>query len=88
MNNQIVNASRDRLASIEGKLAGALKPVKPSQEFVRHVRERIQFASAPVVADRLHDPNYLMFLLGSVLTVALLIITGTRALFYFIGRIK
>jgi hypothetical protein len=88
MNKQVLDASRDKLALLENHIAGALRPVRPSQEFVQHIRNRMHFAPMPVVANRISTPRYLLLALGGVLTAALLIITGTRALFYLLGRLK
>ena len=86
MRNPLV---QDKLATLENQIARALQPVQPKQEFVQHVRRRIHLAPMPVVAQRLKTtPNQLLLAIGGIVTATLLIITGTRALFYLLGRIK
>jgi len=89
MGTQIINRSSDKLASIETRIAGALKPVSPPQEFVQHVRRRIHLTPIPVAVHRLSTTsNHFLWALGGVFTAALIIITGARALFYLLGRTK
>lgn len=81
-------SKQELIESLEGRLSGALKPVHPSENFVRHVRSRITVATPNVVVARLHDTRMLLIALGGILSFLLVLITGTRALYYLLGRSK
>jgi len=76
----------EMIASLEGKLSRVFQPVAPSERFVDHVRSRISIASPRIVVQRLNDTQYILVVLGGVLSMLLLIITGTRALYYLFAR--
>jgi hypothetical protein len=76
------------IASLEKNLAKTLMPVKPSTDFVRSARKQLHFASPVVVAQRITDKQYVFIAIASVVSIALVVITGVRAIFYFTGRAK
>ncbi len=83
----LMKKSRQELIeSLEGRLSGVLRPVHPSENFVRYVRSRITVAAPNVVIERLHNTRLLLFTLGGILSFLLVLITGTRALYYLLGR--
>ncbi|MEJ5222935.1 MAG: hypothetical protein WHV44_00660 [Anaerolineales bacterium] len=81
-------SKQEIIEALEGSLSGVLKPVHPSETFVRHVRNRISIAPPDIVVERLHDTRMLLVALGGILSFLLVIITGTRALYYLLGRSK
>ncbi len=81
-------SKQEIIESLEGSLSGVLKPVRPSENFVRHVRSRINFVPPNVVVERLHNTRTLLLALGGILSFLLVLITGTRALYYLLGRSK
>lgn len=80
--------TQGNLSPLEMQLASTLKPIKPSPVFIRTTRRRFNIASPTLVAQRLNDKHFLFILLASCFSAALVIITGTRALYYLMGRNK
>jgi hypothetical protein len=72
--------------TMEAQLQAAFKPVKPSREFVKTVKNRINLSSPAVAIRRASNPNSLLIILGSVLSALVLILTVTRALYYLLGK--
>ena len=70
----------------EARLEAAFRPVRPSNNYVQKLRQRIQFKPPVEVAQRLNDRPSLLLILGGVLSVSLLIITFGRAVFYLTNR--
>ena len=71
------------LLDIEERLAGTLKPIRPSQDVVQRLRERIRFPAPEEVASRLRDWQRMFLVFGGVMSGMLVIITIARAFFYF-----
>jgi len=74
------------LDELEAHLAGTLKPVAPPREFVRRLRGRIHFPPREEIVSRLRNWNRWLFVLGGVISGALMILTVARALFHLFGR--
>lgn len=71
------------LLNLEERLAGTLKPIRPSSDVVQRLRERIRFPAPEEVASRLRDWQRMFLVLGGVMSGMLVIITIARAFFYF-----
>ena len=78
--------SERRLEAIEARLAGALRPVAPSQELLQRLRSRIHFPDRHEIASRLRDWKTLMLVLGGVISGAIVLLTFARAVFHLFGR--
>ncbi len=74
------------LDELEAHLAGTLKPVSPSRDFVHRLRVRIQFPPREEIILRLRDWNKLFLVFGGVMSGLLVILTVARALFHIFGR--
>jgi hypothetical protein len=72
------------LLDIEERLAGTLKPIRPSQDVVQRLRERIRFPAPEEVASRLRDWQRMFLVFGGVMSGMLIIITIARAFFYLV----
>lgn len=74
---------------MEAQLANAFRPVRPSHHFVQTVRGRINHITPQVVVARRFDdsPRWLL-VLGGVISGALLLAAGARALFYMLNKSK
>ena len=79
-------ATIENFESLEAHLAGTLRPVTPSRDFVQRLRERVRLPERGVFVNRLRDWNRLFLVFGSVMSGMLLIITVARALYYLVGR--
>lgn len=74
---------QDPLRALEERLAGALRPVHPRHNFVQRLRDRFRRPVPEVAVRRPFDWQFLLLTLGAVISVAVLLITLARALFYF-----
>jgi hypothetical protein len=86
MSKQREEPSLENFESLEAHLAGTLRPVAPSKDFVQRLRERVRLPERGVFVNRLRDWNRLFLVFGSVMSGMLLIITVARALYYLVGR--
>ena len=71
---------------VEARLQAAFQPVRPSRDFAKHMKNRLKLAPPVVVAERMHNPNQMIIILGSVLSALVVIVTLGRALYYLSGR--
>lgn len=76
----------DVILDLESRLAGTLKPIKPSNDLIQRLHERIHFPSAEEIQMRLKDWKRMFVVLGGVMSGLLLTITIARALFHLFGR--
>jgi len=87
MARQTTNSSTDEvLLDLEDRLAGVLKPIRPSNDIVQRLRERIHFPAREEITSRLMDWKRMFLVLGSVMSGLLVAITIARAFFYLAGR--
>jgi len=86
MNNKRDKSSPENFESLEAHLAGTLRPVTPSNEFVQRLRGHIHLPEREVIVSRLRDWNRLFVVFGSVMSGMLLLITVARALYYLVWR--
>lgn len=74
------------LRDLENRLAGALKPIRPSRDIVLRLRERIHFPAREEIELRLRDWKKMFLVFGGVMSGLLVVITVARALFHLVGR--
>lgn len=74
------------LLDLEERLAGTLKPIRPSTDVVQRLRERIHFPARDEITSRLLDWKRMFLVFGGVMSGLLLAITVARAFFYLVGR--
>ncbi len=86
-NNTTSTNNDEILLDIEERLAGTLKPIRPSRDVVQRLRERIRFPARGEITVRLADWKRMFLVFGSVMSGLLVVITVARALFYLVGRI-
>jgi hypothetical protein len=72
------------LLNLEERLAGTLKPIRPSKDVVQRLRERIRFPGPQEVASRLQDWQRMFLVFGGVMSSMLVIITIARAFYFFV----
>ncbi len=71
---------------LEAHLAGALKPMRPSNVTLQRVNRRMRLPNREEIRSRLSDWGRLGLIFGGVLSGMLLLITVARALYYLSGR--
>jgi hypothetical protein len=74
------------LLDIEQRLAGTLKPIRPSRDVVQRLRERLRGPVREEITLRLQDWQRMFLVFGGVMSGMLVLITIARALYYFVGR--
>ena len=72
------------LLNLEERLAGTLKPIRPSKDVVQRLRERIRMPDREEIQLRLGDWQRMFLVFGGVMSGMLVIITIARAFFYFV----
>ena len=76
----------DILLDLEERLAGTLKPIRPSRDLVQRLRERIRFPAREEITLRLRDWQRMFLVFGGVMSGMLALITIARAFYYLVGR--
>ena len=84
--NTTTSNNDEILLDIEERLAGTLKPIRPSRDVVKRLRERIRFPAREEITIRLADWKRMFLVFGSVMSGLLVVITVARAFFYLVGR--
>lgn len=84
--NSTESNSEEILLDIEERLAGTLKPIRPSRDVVQRLRERIHFPAREEITVRLADWKRMFLVFGGVMSGLLVAITVARAFFYLVGR--
>ena len=84
--NTTASTNDEILLDIEERLAGTLKPIRPSRDVVQRLRERIHFPAREEITIRLEDWKRMFLVFGGVMSGLLVVITVARALFYLVGR--
>ena len=74
------------LLDLEERLAGTLKPIRPSNDVVQRLRERIRFPMREEITSTLADWKRMFLVFGGVMSGLLAVITVARAFFYLVGR--
>ena len=88
MSERKVKLSPENIESLEAELAGTLRPVRPSKDFVRLLRDRVRIPERGEIVSRLRDWKRLFLVFGSVMSSIVILITIARALYYMFGRRK
>ena len=78
--DEFLKASKNRIVELEHRLSGVLKPIKPRQEFVKGLRQRIDVLHKPSIVGNLSLFQLLFVILAGVFSAAVLVVMGTRAL--------
>ena len=78
--DEFLKASKDRIVELEHRLSGVLQPIKPRQEFVKGLRQRIDVLHKPSVVGHLSFFQFLFVILAGVFSSIILVVVGTRAL--------
>ena len=87
MSRQTNSSPHDEiLLDLEERLAGTLKPIRPSRDVVQRLRERIHFPASEDITVRLRDWRQVFLVFGGVMSGLLVAITVARALFHLVVR--
>ncbi len=78
----------DKTNQIETYLDTAMRTVRPPEDVMQRLRKRIGTLEPHIIAKRLSNWEFFLIIIGCVMSVAMVIVTIARALFYFFGRGK
>ncbi len=71
---------------LENSLSGALKLVHPPADVMQRLKKKMGSLEPHRIAKRIGSWELSIITIGSVMSVAMVILTVARALFYFFGR--
>lgn len=78
--NSTREGTSTKIASLENRLSGILQPVPPRKEFVRALSSRIQGEDPETLIDRMKGWPLLAMLAAGLVSLAILLAVGVRAL--------
>ncbi len=86
MKKRLSDASMAKIASLDNRLSGALKPVAPRKEFVYGLGRQIQSTQRPTFVDQV--ANWHLFALLAAAVVSMVIFLGfiVRAIIEAVAR--
>ena len=73
---------------LEKYLDSAMRSVRPPDDVMQRLRERIGSLEPNIIAKRLTNWEFSLILVGSVMSAAMVIVTIARALYYLFSRSK
>jgi hypothetical protein len=77
---KLADASKAKITSIENRLSGTLKVVKPRQEFVHGLGQRILTGNQGTLVNRVVNWHILAALIAGFVSLAVLLAMTVRAL--------
>ncbi len=83
---QFADASMGKIASLENRLSGVLRPIKPRKEFVHGVAHRIQAGTQAAFADRIANWHLIAVLIAGLISLAVFLAVVGRALLSLLGK--
>ncbi len=83
---KFADASMEKISSMENRLSGVLKPIKPSKEFVNEVAQRIQTNSTTTFVDRVAEWRLIAMLIAGFLSMAVFLAVLGRVLSTLLRR--
>jgi len=86
MGKRFSDASIAKIASLENRLSGALKPVAPRREFVHGLGQRIQAGYRPTFVDKVVNWHIYALVVAGMVSVAVFLALIVRALVDLAGK--
>jgi hypothetical protein len=83
---QLADASMEKIASLENRLSGVLRPIKPRKEFVHDVAHRIQTGTQAAFVDRIANWHLIAMLVAGLLSLAVFMAVVGRVLLSLTGK--
>ena len=81
-------AVKEEVSELESSLSGALQSIHPPNDVMQRLQERIGKLEPNRIAKRISTWELSIITAGAVMSVAMLILTVARALFYFFSPQK
>jgi hypothetical protein len=83
---QFAEASMGKITSLENRLSGVLRPIKPSKEFVHGVAHRIQTGTQAAFVDRIANWHLIAMLIAGLISLAVFLAVVGRVLLSLLGK--
>ncbi len=80
MGKNLVDASMEKISSMENRLSGTLKPVAPRREFVHGLGQRIQEGNRAAFVNYVANWHILAALIAGFISLAVFLAMAARAL--------
>ena len=80
MKEQIKDAAKAKVLSLEKRLSGIFKPITPRKEFVHRLGSRFQANNRAVIVDRVANIHLLAVLAAGLISLAVFLAVVARAL--------
>jgi hypothetical protein len=77
---KFADASMEKISSIENRLSGVFKPIKPRKEFVHEVAQRIQTKNQTAFVDRVAEWHFVAMLIAGFISMAVFLAVLGRVL--------
>jgi len=86
MGKRFSAASLAKIASLENRLSGALKPVAPRKEFIYGLGQRIQSTGRPTFVDKVANWHLYALMAAAVVSIAVFLGFIVRAIVEAVAR--
>jgi len=83
---QFADASMGKIASLENRLSGVLRPIKPRKEFVHGVAHHIQTGTQATFVDRIANWHLIAMLIAGLISLAVVLAVVGRVLLSLLGK--
>jgi hypothetical protein len=86
MGKKLADASMAKIASLENRLSGTLKPVTPRRDFVHGLGQRIQAGNRVSLVNQVANWHILAMLIAGFISLAVFLAMLARALLALSGK--
>jgi hypothetical protein len=83
---QLADASMERIVSLEKRLSGVLKPIKPRKEFVHGVAHNLQTGTQTAFVDRIANWHLIAMLIAGLISMVVFLAVMWRVLLSLLGK--
>ena len=83
---QLADASMEKIAALEKRLSGVLKPIKPRKEFVHGVAHRLQTGTRAAFVDRIASWHLIAMLIAGLISLIVFLAVVWRVLLSLLGK--
>lgn len=83
---QLADASMGKITSLENRLSGVLRPIKPRKEFVHDIAHRIQTGTQTAFVDRIANWHFIAILIAGLISLAVFLAVVGRVLMSLLGK--
>lgn len=83
---QFADASMGKITSLENRLSGVLRPIKPRKEFVHGVAHRIQTGTQAAFVDRIANWHLIAIMIAGLISLTVFLAIVGRVLMSLLGK--